>query len=229
MFGSVMATLSVSSLAPTTLNAVNPLRSASLTDTTDSNTLSVNDLVQALLQQTLQKATSSPLAAPTTGAIQMAQEATASLLASLSAPQASAAPTPTSDATTNPLAVQLPSTTNTTATSPSPTPATPVINDVSTVQDTFATSSTGDFAMQTALRFGAGVAGMAAPATTHSDQGTGMVRDATAVLRTGNLQPHQGGPGPEAFLRSQAHLARVLRDYQTGISPQSPVGLDLMA
>jgi hypothetical protein len=56
-----------------------------------------------------------------------------------------------------------------------------------------------------------------------------LVRDATAVLRTGNLQPHQEGPGPEAFLRSQANLARVLRDYQTVAATQTPVGLDLMA
>jgi hypothetical protein len=223
-----MDTLAVSALAPTTLNAVNSLWSASLTVNPDPKPFSVNDLVQTRLQQTIQQAASSPLAAPASGVIQMAQEATASLLASLSAPQAPAAPTLTPDATTNPSAVQSPSTTDLATTTSALTSTTSLVNDVPTAQDTFDTSSTGDFAMQTAMRFGAGVAGMSAPATANSDQGTGLVRDATAVLRTSNVQPHQGGPGPDAFFHSPTNFDRVLRDYQTAAPSQPLTGLDLV-
>jgi hypothetical protein len=86
-----------------------------------------------------------------------------------------------------------------------------------------------DFALLTALRFGAGVAGDATPATAPTELGAGLVRDATTVGRLEGLQTQTGSPGPEAFTRPQTVLGRILRDYQAVSAPPQPVGLDLMA
>jgi hypothetical protein len=86
--------------------------------------------------------------------------------------------------------------------------------------------------METALRFGAGVTSDAALAPQAADFGSGLVRDANSVLRTGNLQPRTGGPGPEAFAQAQATLQRLVRSYETvpaSAAIQSAGALDLLA
>jgi hypothetical protein len=87
--------------------------------------------------------------------------------------------------------------------------------------------------MQTALRFGAGVvAEAAASAVPATNLEAGLVRDATAVLRLGNLQPHAGGPGPEAFAQPQAATQRILRTYESGPISSATQGastVDLLA
>jgi len=220
-----MDPISVGAFTPVALNAVSALRPLQVGGAARTTTLSSQDLAQGVFQRTLQAATSFPLAEPATGSAGLFQEATASLLAALSAPQATANATSTSDATTNPLAVQPPGT----ATSPSPTPPTTVLSDVPATQDAFATSSGADFAMQTALRFGAGVLASTAPSLATTDQGAGLVRDATSVSRLDGLQARAGSPGPEAFTRSMAAIGRVLRDYQVTPATQPSGGLDLMA
>jgi hypothetical protein len=90
-----------------------------------------------------------------------------------------------------------------------------------------------DFAMQTALRFGAGVVAQAATSGIPApDLGTGLVRDATTVLRLENLQPHAGGPGPEAFARPESPAQRILRTYEAGSALSATQGtsaVDLLA
>lgn len=86
-----------------------------------------------------------------------------------------------------------------------------------------------DFALQTALRFGAGVGAPATPASQAPTLGAELVRDAAAVPRQRNLQPQAGGPGPEAFAHPQAPLQRVLRSYQAPPAVPGPGQLDLFA
>ena len=86
-----------------------------------------------------------------------------------------------------------------------------------------------DEPLQTALRFGAGVGSLAAPANAIPDLSTGLVRDATAVLRNAPLQSQAGGPGTEAFVHSP-FVHQALRLYQAGAIPApASSGLDLMA
>ena len=216
-----MATLSVSPVSPVafgTLSALRPLQAPPIPpvqggQTAGATALSIQDLAQTMFQRALQAATLFPVVAPATGSASLAQEATASLLASLSAPQASASTTAVPTATTNPVAVPASDTSGSTA--PTSAPPAAIIGDLPATQDAFALSSSPDFAMQTALRFGAGVAAqaMAVPPTT--DLGADLVRDAASVQRLGNLQPRAGGPGPEAFASPQAALQRVLRSYES--------------
>lgn len=227
-----MDPLAISSLGPATLSALSALRPpqalaipAQTGDTPGSTTLSLQDLAQGLFQRTLQVATSFPVAEPATGSASLAQAATASLFAALNAPQATASPTPTPDATSNPAAVQAQAPIAA-GTAPTPTPT--LAADLPAIQDTFATGSSLDFALQTALRFGAGVAPLAAPAVSTPALGPGLVRDAAAVLRLENLQPRSGGPGPEAFTQFQPAVQQVLRSYAVP-ALEGPVGLDLMA
>lgn len=216
----------LSALKPVQALAVPPAQSG---QPAGGSTLSIQDLAQTLFQRTLQAATLSPIAAQATTSASLAQEVTASLLATLSAPQAPTDTTTVPTATTNPAEVQAPDTTPSTA--PPSSPPAAVIGDLPT-QDALALSSSPDFAMQTALRFGAGVASQAALALPVADLGAGLVRDATQVLRTGNLQPQAGGPGPEAFAQAQAAIQRILRSYETAPFPVAPLGnssLDLFA
>jgi hypothetical protein len=200
------------------------------TKSTGSTTLSIQDLVQGYLQRSLQSAALAPLGDQASGLTAFAQETTASLLASLTAPQATASTSPVADTTVNPTGVQ--PVDATAASTPSASPAPAVISDVPAAQDAFATSTNPDFAMQTALRFGAGVVAYATPALTAPDLGAGLVRDAASVQRPGSLQARDGGPGPDAFTRAQASLHRVLRTYETSpTSPATPGGsqVDLFA
>ena len=85
----------------------------------------------------------------------------------------------------------------------------------------------------TALRFGAGVVAQAAtPGTSSTVQGTGLVRDATAVLRLENLQPRAGGHGPEAFTQPGPPAPRVLPTDDPGSTIPATQGtgtVDLLA
>lgn len=235
-----MDPLAISSLGPATLSALSALRPVQALavpatqsgSTSGSPALSIQDLAQSLFQRTLQTAALFPVTEPATGSAGMALEATASLLAALNAPQSVANATPTLDATiinptTNPAASQASG--STPATSPTATPPTTIPADVPVTQDAFASSLSPDFALQTALRFGAGVAAPAAPALAGPGLGAGLVRDAAAVPRLGNLQPKAGGPGPEAYAHPQTSIQRVLQNYQAVPAAQGSVGLDLLA
>jgi flagellar hook-length control protein FliK len=158
----------------------------------------------------------------------LVQGATASLLAALTPAQAPAPATPASETTPNPT---LQATDASTSSAPSPTAASPNVQDLPATQDAFETSLSPDFAMQTALRFGAGVVAQAAVAVPATDLGTGLVRDATTVLRLENLQPSAGGPGPEAFAQAETPAQRILRTYETGSALSATRGahaLDLL-
>ena len=218
-----MDVLSISPVGPATLSALSALRPirASLVQPTQVETppgspaLSIQNLAQNLFQQTLQSAAVYPIAESVTTSAGLARDVTASLLAALNPPQATAEVTPAADATTNPAA--LPTSSIDSSTAPPTTLLATDVQSPAATQDAFETSLSPDFAMQTALRFGAGVVAQAAasgvPAT---DLGTGLVRDATTVLRLENLQPRAGGPGPEAFAQPETPAQRILRTYETG-------------
>jgi hypothetical protein len=233
-----MDALTVSPVSPATLSALSVLRpvQASMIQTTQasnasgSSALSAQSLVQGLFQRTLQAATLYPVAEPASGSAGLAQDATASLLAALNPPQATADTATTPTSTTNPAMVQASSTSLTVP--PSTAPAA-TLQDIPANQDAFGTSLSPDFAMQTALRFGAGVvAEVAASVAPATDLGTGLVRDATAVLRLGNLQPHAGAPGPEAFSQPQVATQRILHTYESNSALSAAQGasaVDLFA
>jgi len=241
-----MDPLAVNALSPATLSALSAVRpvqalavpaprEVASTASAPGSALTLQDLAQGMFQRTLQAATLFPLAEPATGNLGLAQEAAASLLAALTPPQAPAASTPANDATTNPATVNPAATnaadaTNQASTASTATTATAAtaLPEATTPADAFATSSSLDFALETALRFGAGVQALAAPAPANPDLGAGLVRDATSVLTQGNLQPHAGGPGPEAFTHPQATVQRALRTYAPTVVTASP-GLDLLA
>lgn len=229
-----MDALSVNALGPATLGALSALRPVppvaappAQDGTASAATLSVQDLAQALFQRALQTAVLSPLAEPSGGSLGLVQETAAPLLAALTAPQAAATPTAAADATT-PAITPPAAATETSTTAPPANPPAAVPAEAPATQDAFAQGSSLEFALQTALRFGAGVGAPAAPALA-ATPGAELVRDAAAVLRTGNLQPHAGGPGPEAFARPQAPLHQVLRSYQVVPAAEASVGLDLTA
>ncbi len=228
-----MDALSLTAVAPVALSAISALRPAPAVvvppapnnQLPGSPNLSFNDLVQVLLRQSLQTATAFPTAEPATGSAALAAQATTSLLAALNPPQATATTTAVADATTNPAGVQATDATS----APTATQASTLPAEAPAAQDAFAASSSLDFALGTALRFGAGVAALAGPAAAGSPEGTGLVRDAMAVPRLSSLQSRAGGPGPEAFAPPQATVARVLRTYESSPVNQSPAQLDLFA
>ncbi|GLH74307.1 hypothetical protein GETHLI_28090 [Geothrix limicola] len=230
-----MGPLAVASLAPATLSAVSPLRPVQNvgqnTGAARATAVTGQDLAQDIFQRTFQAAATFPVAEPATGTAGLLQDATASLLAALNAPQPAADTTTATEAATQATA---PTATNptigdtTTTTAPSPTPPALTLTDLPAAQDSLGTSLSADFALQTALRFGANVLGGTAPAQATSE-GTGLVRDATTVLRTGNVQPHAGGPGPEAYqLRNPAAVQQAIRTYQAPPALEQPAGLDLL-
>ncbi|NWJ41612.1 MAG: hypothetical protein HXX12_11645 [Geothrix sp.] len=213
-----MDALSLSPLSPANLSALTALRPVPplpVQDgkTTGSSALAIQDLAQGLFQRALQASIHSPVSESGGGNVGLGQEATASLLASLAAPQAPASATAPTDATTNAITQAAPST------APSATPPAAVLADAPVTQDAFASSSTLDFALQAALRFGAGVAGQGTPALATADLSTGLIRDAATVQRLGNLQAQAGAPGPEAFTLPQATTSRVLRSYEAAPIP----------
>lgn len=226
-----MDALSLSPLAPATFSAVSTLRPVQPLPVQEdkasgSRALAIQDLAQGLFQQALQASILSPLSEPSGGNVGLAREATTSLFASLSAPQAPASTTSATDATTNAITRATPST------APSASPPAAVLADVPTAQDAYATSSTLDFAMQAALRFGAGIAGLGTPTLPSADLGPGLIRDAATVQRLGSLQTQAGAPGSEAFTLPQAATTRLLRTYEVTPAPAISPGsnrVDLFA
>ena len=219
-----MGPLAISAFSPLTLSAASalrplpalplPLPAASDGKASTSATLSIQDLAQGMFQRTLQAATLSALTDPAAGSAGLAAEATGSLLAALTAPQAPADTTATADATT--VSATVPAVVQPADVSSAPTSAPPatVPGDVSVTPDPNALSSSQDFALEAALRFGAGVASQVAPTLQAGVLGAGLVRDAAAVPRLGNLQSRTGGPGPEAYAQRQASVQRVARTYE---------------
>lgn len=229
------------------LSAVRPVQAVAVQPpapearTAAVTTLGLQDLAQTLFQRNLQAAALFPVATPSPGALGLPQEAAASLLAALNPPQASAAAGTVADVTTAaaattpaatpaaPTAIQAPAPADTTPATPAATTAT-LTPDLTAPRD--AVNASLDLALETALRFGAGVQALGAPAQAVGELGAplgqGLVRDATSVLRVGNLQPHAGGPGPEAYTRPQVAAAQVIRSYQAPSAATAP-GLDLLA
>jgi hypothetical protein len=215
-----MNPLTINAVGPVTLSALSALRPVptATNGAGDPTGTTALGLAQGLFQRALQVTPVLPLAAPGTTGLDQTQEATASLLAALTAPQAPAPATPAAaDATAL-----------TATPSPVANPAETVLGNLTATQDAFTNASSLDFALQTALRFGAGVGPLAAPATANPGQGTGLVRDATEVLRIRNLQPQTGGPGPEAFAQPHAPVQRVLQSYQPVPAAPTPGQVDLL-
>jgi hypothetical protein len=206
-----MGPLAVSAYSPLTLSAASalrPLPAAVTSRTSTASTLTIQDLAQGLFQQNLQAATLSALTEPAAGSAGLAAEATGSLLAALTAPQAAADTTATRDATTVPATVQTADAASTPTSAPAAT-----VPEVPAAQDLNALNLTQDFALEAALRFGAGVTSQAAPLLQTDVLGAGLVRDAAAVPRLGNLQSRMGGPGPEAYAQRQAAVQQAARTY----------------
>jgi hypothetical protein len=221
-----MDPLAVNAIGPVSLSALSGLRPVQALGTPvalkDAATLSLQGLAQGFFQQALQASAGSVLAEPATGSVALAQEAGASLLAALGAAPVEATPTATA-AVTPPALPAPPEAPAPTATPPASVPAEP-----QAVADPFAAGSSLEFALQTALRFGAGVAALATPGLAPAGQGTGLVRDAAAVSRIGNLQSHTGGPGPEAFAHPQAPIQRALSDYRPAPTTPGTGQVDLL-
>ncbi len=233
-----MEPIAINPIIPATLSALSPFQPAQTSviqvsqtgKPSGSTALSAQSLAQSLFQQTLQAAAVYPISESVTGSAGLAQDVAAALLAALSPPQAPAGVTPAAGATTSPAALPTSSTDSSTA-PPSALPATDV-QDLPATQDASEASLSPDFAMQTALRFGAGVAAQAAFGTPATDLGTGLVRDATAVPRLENLQSRASGPGPEAFAQAETPAQRILRTYETGSALSTTQGasaVDLLA
>jgi len=252
LYGCAMDALVINPLGPANLSALSavrpvqavaavPVQAPAQDDRAAGvTTLGLQDVAQTLFQSNLQAAALFPVATPAPGGLGLPQEAAASLLAALNPPQASAATGTVADATTQaasavpatPTAIQAPATPDTTATTTATTTTAAALTpDLTAPPDALNTSL--DLAMETALRFGAGVQALGAPTQPVGELGAplgqGLVRDATSVLRVGNLQPHAGGPGPEAYTRPQVAAAQVIRSYQALPAATTPPGLDLLA
>ena len=193
----------------------------------------VQSLAQDLFLRTLQATN------PLTGAEQAAPAGTdlaaglaPSLLAALTAPSAAVAATATADTTSAATAATTPTTTTAsglaTALPATPALATPDLT-ATAAQAEIPDSSSLAFALETALRFGAGVGPGAGPALALPDLGASLVRDAAAVPRLGNLQPQTGRPGPEAFTPPQVAVPQAVNAYRTSAVAEPPAGLDLLA
>lgn len=176
------------------------------------------NLLQSTVQPALQAAAAGT-AVPATTATDPTQSFTSALAAALTPAQATAtaasataAPTDSGTATPIPATAVVAAATETLATT---TPA--------------ETGASADFALLTALRFGAGVVPLGAPAFTAADLGATLVRDAAAVPRLPSLQPQPGRPGPEDFARLlQAQAPQAVEAYRGAPAPATAAGLDLV-
>ncbi len=221
--GSVMDALAISPLGtyglrpPATVLATPKIRANAQAATSTGVQRLAQELAQGLFRQSLQAVALAPIAEPAALSPSFGSTATASLLAALTTPQAATGTTPLS------------ATQATEPTQPTTTASQTLPQDLSALQDTFQTGSSVDFALQTALRFGAGVVTPAGQASLPGELSAGLVRDPTAVPRLGNLQPNAGGLGPEAFAQTQAQLDRVLRTYTSPPVAEVATQLDILA
>lgn len=216
-----MNPLTLSSLAPVTMQTVGALSPARMADKSEPNLWTPLNLASDSLQNNVPPFTLDPLLSPTPQSPGAPQDSGVSLLTALTAPQAAVSTTPTPDATNQTTTLQAPST------EPS-APLPPVANDVVPTQDPAAASAGLDFAQQAALRFGAGVAGSAPLAPATMGAGPILVRDASSVVRNGGLQAHTGAPGPEAFILLKDTLDRAHKSYQANATAPTAMGLDLV-
>ena len=184
--------------------------------------------VQEAFLQALQAASAlsgSGTASPTAAT----QGVTDSLLAALTAPTATAATTATADTPTAAAAV---APARPAVALAGATPATPVIaaaEAAATPQVALPDSSSLAFALETALRFGAGVAPGAAPIFQLPDAGAGLMRDAAAVPRQPHLLLNTGRSGAEVLAQPQTAAPQAVNAYRTAAVAEPPAGLDLMA
>lgn len=181
-------------------------------------------LVQDLFLQTLQAAgalTRAPATspAPTPGV-------TDSLLAALTATPASAA----TDTPTAAMAATPATTLATDLATPLPATAALALPELATVPPAaLPDSSTLAFALETALRFGAGVVPGAGPAFQPPDAGAGLMRDATAVPRQPHLLLNTGRSGAEVLAQPQTGVPQAVNAYRTAAVAEPPAGVDLLA
>lgn len=217
-----MEALSVTPLDPAAVPVVRALRPLAIPAPVASQRLTAQDLAQDLFQQSLQTAANAPLPEPAGGLLRLAPEATASVLASLGAPQSVPASVGSSP---------LPSIPETASTAPASNPPANPVGTLPLSQEASLARSSEDLALEGALRVGSAVTGSSAQAPAPPSQETDLVRGAASVVGAGTVEPQAGGPGPEAFLRAQANTNRILRDYQqASVPPQpQPAGLDLLA
>jgi hypothetical protein len=146
---------------------------------------------------------------------------TGTLLAALTAPPATAAAATAPDTTATLATTQ--------ATALPATAALAVPELTTATQAVLPDSSSVDFALQTALRFGAGVAPGAAPALQLPGAGAGPIRDATAVARQEHLLLQTGRSGAEILAQPQTALPQAVNAYRTAAVAEPPAGLDLLA
>ncbi len=224
-----MDPLSVNALGPASLSGLSALRPAqpvavpppSAGGSADALALTTQDLAQGLFQRTLQAASQFPWLGAGVGGTGLAQDAAATLFSALQAPQAAADTTP-APAQDNPRAV---ASAGATSTAPTANPGLVAPTALTASTDTFVSSTSLEFALQTALRFGAGVQGAAFAPYLVTEPGSTLVRDATAVSRVGPLQPREGGPGPGDYAQPQGSAQQVLRSYGV-LAAAAPSGAD---
>lgn len=179
-------------------------------------------LAQTLVQQTFQTAVTG-LAGSTPTGFDLTQGFTSALASALNAAQSTTSPSTTATAT--PVATAE----SGTATPIPGTAASAVATEALTTSTPAETGASADFALLTALRFGAGVIPLAAPAVTATDLGATLVRDAAAVPRLANLQAQPGRPGPEDFTRLlQAQAPQALQAYQAVPAATTSTGVNLL-
>lgn len=220
-----MELLRVGSLATAATSAVRPAWATPRVQ--DSPTASSREVVQGLtqdfFQRSLQSALLFPLGQSTTATSDLSGRFGNALLAGLAAPSVTEAPSTgaredRSAALATDTAAPVPSTVSAATT-----------ESLQTGQDALTGSASLEFALQTALRFGAGVGAQAAPAPAPAEFGTGLIRDAEAVARIGSLQARTGGPGSEAPSRPETLLRSALRTYQATPVQAETGSIDLMA
>lgn len=226
-----MDPLTVNALGPASLSGLSALRPAqpvavpppSAGGSADALALTTQDLAQGLFQRTLQAASQFPWLGAEVGGASLAQDASTTLFSALQAPQAAAntTPAPTQDSPrTAALAVA-----GATSTAPAANPGLVAPTALTTTTDSFMSSTSLEFALQTALRFGAGVQGAAFAPYLVAEPGSTLVRDAAAVSRVGALQPREGGPGPGDYAQPQGSAQQVLRSYGV-LAAAAPAGAD---
>lgn len=220
-----MDALRVSSLGSTPLNALRPPPVVPQVQTgapgngrTELTVGLVPDLARDLALTLLQSSTQSALLRPVTGSApappELAPTFTASLVAALTAPPTTAVATPSTETASAAGAPAVAGSTPAPTTAPTTPTVAALAPETPAIQDGFQTGASVDFALQTALRFGAGVVAQAAPALQAASLDDGLVRDAMAVLRQGGLQSQGGRPGPEAYARPQTDAMRAAETYR---------------
>lgn len=230
--GGAMDPLRLSALGGTAAMALNPalvipkVQPGNVQGT--AGTDATQGLVQDLFLQTLQAAsalaqTPATGPAPTPGV-------TDSLLAALTAVPAPTAATATADTPTAATAAAPATTLATDLATPLPATAALAVPELATVPPAaLPDSSTLAFALETALRFGAGVVPGAGPAFQLPDAGAGLMRDATAVPRQPHLLLNTGRSGAEVLAQPQTGVPQAVNAYRTAAVAEPPAGVDLLA